>query len=1476
MKIKTRKIKNLLLSFLGKTILLVFALTCITSVPAFGVDFITKKKFDSDKSVYKDYPLKILFKKLKASKGLEKRKIINTIILKQVFDPDMQAKVQAGVIEYKKTFGIIKEISKDHLKAWVPETEGHVDFYLGIDQIPLINDHNYQVGQSNIGRYAAIIYSLDNRVYQIKISFLPATPTGLYVKRENNKNIVGWNQPSAIRKPYGYKVLINDEPFEQVKETVVKVPRTSGQVDEYTVKALYKHGSSFIDSEASDIQVDQITAKEIQQELLAWETYDRIIIALNPSQWQDAEKLLYDNQQLLSQNLNLERKQNTDQLVAFFREIDEGDRLSKITPESIQKSESAVMFYRRAEKKAKALPADIDVAFIPRLKINESQERIAQLQTQQNQLLAAVAYERIITSLNPSQWQTAETLLYDKQQFLNENLDDEHKLNTRDLIAFFREIDEGDRLSSATPESIQNIESALMFYQRAEQKAKALPAGIDVAFITRLKIGESQERIARLQTQQEQLLAVATYDRIITALNPSEWQTAETLLYDKQQFLNQQLDAERKQNTDQLVAFFKEIDEGDRLGKATPESIKNIESALMYYQRAGQTAKALPAGIDVAFIPRLKIDESKGRLARLQSQQKQLSADETYERIIAALNPAQWQTAEILLFENQQFLNKHLDAERKQNTDQLIVFFKEIDEGDRLGQATPESIQKLESALMFYQRAEQKAKALPAAIDVQFIPRLKIDESKGRIARLQTRQKQLLAVASYDRIIAALNPSEWQTAEKLLYDNQQFLDQHLDQKRKQNTAGLTAFFMEIDEGDRLGQAAQESIQNLESALMFYQRAEQKAKALPAGIDVQFIPRLKIDESKGRIARLQSQQKQLSADETYERIIAALNPSGWQTAEKLLYDKQQFLSEHLDKERKQNTDQLIAFFKEIDEGDRLGQATPESIQKLESALMFYQRAEKKAQALPTAIDVQFIPRLKIDASQGRIARLQTQQKELLAAETYDRIVAALNPSDWQTAEKRLYDNQQFLDQHLDQKRKQNTAGLAAFFMEIDEGDRLGQATPESIQNLESALMFYQRAEKKAQALPAAIDVQFIPRLKIDESQGRIARLQTQQKELLATETYDRIITAINPSQWQDAEKLLFENQQFLDQHLDQERKQNTVGLIAFFREVDEGDRLSQSSPESIQNLESALMFYQRAEQKAQALPAAIDVVFIPRLKINASKGRIAELQAQEKQLLAVQTYDRIITALNPSQWQDAERLLYENQQFLNQHLTGERPQNIIGLVAFFSEIDAGDRFSNATPESIHNQESALTFYQRAEQKAQALPADIDVAFILRIKIDESQGRLDKLRASEQEFVAARSAKTESMPPPEKPKSTFKKLAPKRAVKVAMKDFRTRKYDSSFKHFETAYSSQIAKLKQSGRKRIGGFLSLPTKHRAEVVFLLELDRLKRKTDNDEELIREGLQELYDTIDNGAGLWSIIPESKRRKIKRHIEKY
>jgi hypothetical protein len=275
-------------------------------------------------------------------------------------------------------------------------------------------------------------------------------------------------------------------------------------------------------------------------------------------------------------------------------------------------------------------------------------------------------------------------------------------------------------------------------------------------------------------------------------------------------------------------------------------------------------------------------------------------------------------------------------------------------------------------------------------------------------------------------------------------------------------------------------------------------------------------------------------------------------------------------------------------------------------------------------------------------------------------------------------------------------------------------------------------------------------------------------------------------------------------------------------------------------------------------------------------MNASQEHLARLQTQQKELAAGQTYDRIVAALNPSEWQTAEKLLYDNQQFLSRHLAGERVQNTLGLNAFFREIDAGDRFSQAAPASVQNLESALMFYQRAEKKAQALPAAIDIEFIYRLKINESQRLLTKLQAAEQEFAAARNARAAAIATPVKPAAPAEIIDRKTALKGAMKNFKTRDYASSFNHFEKVYSTQIASLKRSGNKSIRGLLSLPVRHRAEVIFLIELDRLKKENEDDEDLVKEGLEIMYESVDNGEGPWSIIPESKRRKIKRHIEKY
>ncbi|MBU0987484.1 MAG: hypothetical protein KKH68_09550, partial [Proteobacteria bacterium] len=340
-------------------------------------------------------------------------------------------------------------------------------------------------------------------------------------------------------------------------------------------------------------------------------------------------------------------------------------------------------------------------------------------------------------------------------------------------------------------------------------------------------------------------------------------------------------------------------------------------------------------------------------------------------------------------------------------------------------------------------------------------------------------------------------------------------------------------------------------------------------------------------------------------------------------------------------------------------------------------------------------------------------------------------------------------------------------------------------------------------------------------------------------------------------------------------LDDPRKQNTNLLIAFFGEIDQGDHLSALTPLTVGSLESARMFYERADEKARAMPSEIDVTFIPRLKIVENQTRIAQLKTGQQQELALKTYRQIISTLNPAEWRQAEKLLYDNRQFFAEHLDDQGKQNTGKLVAFFAEINEGDRLSAITPVTIQNLESSLMFYQRAEEKSQAMPSEIDVAFIPRVKIDQNRSQIDQLKTQEQEMLAARKSEAEVITTPKKAglKPAERQLTPAMEVKVAQQDFQNKNYGASMDHFQKAYSDQISNLQQTDKRRIRGLLALPARHRAEVIFLLEMDRL-RKEKNDIEYIRQGLEEVYSQIDNGQGLWSIIPESKRRKIKRHIE--
>jgi len=607
-----------------------FVFLCLLNKPAFPVDFMSEEDFRADNSSYKDYPLKLLFKKLAESEDSEKREIRNFIILKQVFDENILKKIKDGVLEHKESFGIIKEIDKNNLSLWIPETNKHMDYYVGIDKIPVEKGSKYRVTEDNIGEWASVVYSMDDRIYKIKFEFLLAPPGDLYVNREDDKNIVGWSQALSEKKPYGYKLFLNGDPFETVEGTSASVPREEGKVDRYFVKSVYKQGDVLMESRPSDTVYDEITAKELQQKALAGEVYGRVIAGLTPGEYENARKLLYDNIPLLEGYLPNDSKERIGILDEFFKEVDEGDRLIIERPESSENMAMAIVSYQNAEQIAAHLLPDIDLRFITEPKINARLQQKAVLEAKDKKLKAQETYEKILSGLNSSEWEEARRLLSEDLGFLSEHLSKDQNEIIDTLVSFFQDIDEGDRLSSKRPETKDNLDSALALYSGAGEKANALNAlsdSISIGFISDQKIKQGLERKAVIEIREKKLLARERYDQIVSSLNSREWENGKKLLFDNRYFMADYLDDYLKENMERLVSFFQDIEEGDLLSKERPATEAGLENALSLYMKAEQTAKDLPDDIDVLFIAQEKINDCQNRKAVIvEARQRELAA----------------------------------------------------------------------------------------------------------------------------------------------------------------------------------------------------------------------------------------------------------------------------------------------------------------------------------------------------------------------------------------------------------------------------------------------------------------------------------------------------------------------------------------------------------------------------------------------------------------------------------------------------------------------------------------------------------------------------------------------------------------------------------------------------------------------------------------------------------------------------------
>ncbi|MEW6674243.1 MAG: hypothetical protein AB1427_21325, partial [Thermodesulfobacteriota bacterium] len=414
--------KTWILGFRGCVIAATVCLMGLAFSPAMGMELITRETFDTEKGTHKDYPFHILFKKLAESTGAEKRQIKNLIILKQVFDSNMQAKEKAGLLTYQRTYGIIKNIDGEKVKIYSIETGRDVEFHVGIDRIPLQNQNKYDVTGPNIGKYAAVVYTLDNRLYKVETSFLIAEPEQLSLKRENTNNRIDWQRPDTAQKPYGYTVFINDKPYQTVEETTIAVPRIKGQVDTYRVRALYSHGNGRIESGVSAPLQDAITMAELQQQALAAATFGQVVAGLKPGTWEAARSQLYASQGLFSGSLSSPQREQAAGLAGFFKTLEEGDRLLGQTPRTAEGLDQALAAYGRAGEQAAGLSPGLEVGFIVKEKSAAADTLQAALKTQQQQALAAATFGQVVAGLKPGTWEAARSQLYASQGLFSGSL----------------------------------------------------------------------------------------------------------------------------------------------------------------------------------------------------------------------------------------------------------------------------------------------------------------------------------------------------------------------------------------------------------------------------------------------------------------------------------------------------------------------------------------------------------------------------------------------------------------------------------------------------------------------------------------------------------------------------------------------------------------------------------------------------------------------------------------------------------------------------------------------------------------------------------------------------------------------------------------------------------------------------------------------------------------------------------------------
>lgn len=1220
---------------LGCLLAVVFLLT----VPgpagtAEAIEFVTREAFHVEKSSYKAYPYRVLFEKFQSSTGAEKRQLRNIIILKQVFDPEIRQRAIAAGAKFETLYGVIKAIDGNSLRLWLPESDSFKDLPVGIDRIPIENKRDYPVKSANIGKFAAIVHTLDDRVYLVEISFALTAPDRPQVARRGKNNVVSWQPPQNGQSLSGYQVFVNNKLYKTITGTSIEVPRSVEQADEFYVKAIYTHRNGRIASAASPTLYDAASAKEIKKRQEAGEIYVHVAAALERSDLPAARKLIDTHQALLIDFLSPDRKAHVLAVAAFFKALDTGDRLLAQRPVTAENLSAANQSFGEAAAAANRLPADFKLGPVANRRQDATQTRRAEWMVQQQKAKAQTILTQIAGDLKPGQWEQARRRLYQQTPFLQKHLDTDEKGHVGTLNAFFQAIDKGDLSAGIQPPGPQHLEAAIQSYQAAEKASHALPANLDAGFIARQRIKATANRQAALASELQARQASQTWDKLLVALNPSEWQSAQKQLYANRTLFTTHLPPENKTAMVTLVDFFTSLDEGDRLVDRQPATMENLDAAAGFYQRAAQKAETLPPTIDVAFITAQKNNTLKKLKGNLQSQLRRQASKETFGQITTALDTGQWREARRLLYAKQDLLTTHLDDRSKADCITLIGFFRDIDEGDRLAGIQPLAMQNLDAALEAYRRAVAKGQSLPTALDTGLIARQKIRtvvESKELLAK---GQQQALARKTYDQIVFALAPGRWSEARKQLMQSRDLLRDHLEPRHKATTDHLLEFFSHIDTGDRLLAAQPETLATLEKAAAAYQQASDRAATLTDIADLTFLVTLKSGAVIERKKSLVKKQNQVQAEQTYAHIVTFLDSGQWREARKLIYERQDLLTQYLDPQRRADCLTLAGFFRSIDKGDRLAEIKPPTGPNLDTALESYRQAVAKGQTLPAALDVGLIARQKIRAVVALKDDLTAGQKSAQAQAIYTQIVQSLTTQNWPTGRTMLTENETLLSAELDPARKATIIRLLAFFQFIADGDRLTAQQPVTADNLNMALSSYRLADQKARDLAPTVDLTFITAGKLQDNKSRQADLDLKSKQANARVVYSQIGQTLTPGSWEKGMRMSLDRLPPEINYLPKRSQANAQLLVAFFQDIETGDRLRFQQPEIDSNLAQAQNAYNQAANKAKSLAPEFEIRFIIKARVEALGVQRAALVKREQARMAAQEATAPAAAVPP--------------------------------------------------------------------------------------------------------------------------------------------------------------------------------------------------------------------------------------------------